>query len=111
MANQKSMNDLIFFVGDDWPIIPFQMSPVVNITGWTIQFSLYPASFSTSAIFTRSTPSEVTITSGTGGSFEVESIPALITGSLKQLVYTYRVHRVDSGYRREIAFGSLPVRW
>lgn len=112
MATETNMDDLVFFVGDDWPTIPFVMDPVVDITSWDLEFSLYPDNNITSAaILTRTTgSSQITITSGILGTFEVGSIPAALTVALSPKAYVWRVHRTTSGVRRELAFGTIPVR-
>jgi hypothetical protein len=114
---KTDLPDLVFASGDDWPIIPLavvldsDLVTPVNITGWTIQFSVFSPKNLTTPLFTMA----VTLDTPASGTAHVPSVPAAtsalcIVPAGTMVSHKWEAHRVDSGLRRELGFGSIPVR-
>lgn len=81
----------------------FTMSPVVNITGWTLAFTVAARANSSTKLI-AATPS---IVSGTDGTFRV----SLTTTNLNIAPghYYFDVWRTDSGYEEVLAYGPFVI--
>lgn len=114
------MQDLVFFVGDDWPNIPFVVTLADGvtadpITGWTLEFRLYEDDTQESLLFTLTIGSGLTVVDAAQGTFY-----ATVTAARSTLLdggpngeprkYYWQVQRVVSTLRRTIGFGVIPVR-
>lgn len=81
----------------------FTMSPVTDITGWTIVFTLKQAITDASAVLTLS----ATIVSAAAGTFKVVMTKAHLTKPPG--VYVYDVQRTDSGSETVLSIGSFVI--
>lgn len=89
------------YLGED-AVLTFTMSPVENITGWTIGFTVE-----------GSAPEKIieknaVVTDGPGGVFTV-TLAAVDSESLAPGSYQYDVWRMDTGSRRVLALGSFRI--
>ncbi len=84
-------------------VVPFQVSPVENVTGWTIELNVegYPAV----PKVIKKTPA--TITDGPNGKFQFAL--AAVETDVTPGHYQYDVTRTDSGSRRVLAEGTFVV--
>jgi hypothetical protein len=98
------LNDLgTIYKGEDVSL-NFTMSPVVNITGWTITFTVRKESLTGSVILT----SDGTVVSGPSGTFSVP-IAAAQTSGVKPGEYAWDVWRVDVDSAALIAYGDITI--
>jgi hypothetical protein len=96
-------NHITFFRGEDITL-NFQMTPVQDITGWTI--TLKVANTLAGTIEITKTAS---VTNGPAGQFTC-SIANADTASLPVGRYVWDCRRVDSGYRSTLADGYITLR-
>lgn len=92
------------YTGEDVQL-DFTMSPVENINGWTLVFTVKVNEMDAPAIL--SVPGVVT--SGPAGTFTV-SLSAANTTLLPPNQYVWDVWRIDSGSEVPLALGKLNVR-
>jgi hypothetical protein len=85
--------------------LPFTLTPVTDISGWTIQFTV--AKGPNSSIKTIDTMAG-TITSAVDGEFSV-NLTAEVTGGINPGNYYYDVWRTDADSERVIAAGLFRV--
>ena len=91
------------FRGEDITL-SFTVSPVENITGWTIAFGV--AAFPGDDIVITKT---ATVTDGANGIFTV-TIPSSDTAALDAGVYRFDARRTDSGNKATLADGTIVLR-
>jgi hypothetical protein len=86
------------------------MSPVVNITGWAIDWNLRAYHGASTALATKTTGAgTITLTTPASGIFTV----ALITGDTSALtegLYSWDSRRTDSGAQDVLAYGTFHLR-
>lgn len=82
--------------------LDFTMSPVENITGWTLLFTVEGSSHATKLISKAGV-----IVSGAAGTFKV-TLTATET-DIRAGVYQYDFWRTDSGSNRALAVGTFTV--
>ena len=92
-----------FFRGEDI-LLKFSMTPVEDITGWTLSFKVADTIGGT-VQFTK-TP---TITDGPRGEFQV-AIASADTSALTVGRYVWDVRRTDSGSKTTLADGWIDLR-
>lgn len=92
------------YTGED-VLLSFTMSPVVNISGWALLFTVKLNEMDAASIFSVAG----TIVSGPAGTFTV-SLTAANTTLLKTNQYVWDVWRTDVGSAVVIALGKLNVR-
>lgn len=86
-------------------LLPFTMSPVVDITGWTITWTVSETSGSKPVMLQRN----ATVTSGPAGTFTV-ALDADDATALRPGTWAWDAWRVDAEAERCIAIGSIIVR-
>lgn len=84
------------------------MSPVTNITGWSLQFTLRRYYGDAAAVLTKTIGAGITVTDATNGVFKV-SIASADTANLTPGVYVYDVERADAGNRTVLTIGYLNI--
>ena len=94
---------LSFFRGEDM-VLDFQMSPVADVTGWTISLKVADALGGT-VQFAKS----ATIVDGPRGRFRV-NLASADTASLAVGRYVWDARRTDSGSKATLADGTLDLR-
>jgi hypothetical protein len=94
---------LSFFRGED-VTLDFQLTPPIDITGWTISLKMAD-SLGGTVQFTKS----ATITSGPEGRFRV-TIASADTSGLAVGRYVWDARRTDSGNKATLADGTLELR-
>jgi len=105
-AKMSITSHITFFRGEDITL-NFQMTPPVDITGWTITFSIFTdlPSESGTSVFTAT----ATIADGPRGKFTV-GIPSANTASQSVGRYVWDCRREDSGNKATLADGYLILR-
>jgi hypothetical protein len=83
----------------------FTMDPVVNISGWTLSFSIRDLKLTDAAADVTASGS---VTSGAAGTFSV-TLTAAQTASLDAGKYAWSVWRTDSGSSATLALGTLII--
>jgi hypothetical protein len=82
----------------------------VNITGWSLQFTLKKAYGDAAAVLTKSTAGGgITITNGPGGVLQV-TIASADTASLEVRTYVYDIQRIDAGSRAVLSIGNATIK-
>lgn len=82
----------------------FTMSPVVDISGWTLSFTIRDERLTGSALVTAAG----SVTSGVDGTFSV-ALTAAQTTTLDPDEYAWDVWRTDSGSATVLALGDITV--
>ena len=85
-------------------VLSFTMSPVENITGWTLKFTVTKAIDKSTKVLG---PLAMTVISGVAGTFEV--ILTELQTDLKAMSYAFDVWRTDQGFEEAKAIGSFIV--
>jgi hypothetical protein len=86
--------------------VDFTLTPLLDVTGWTISFTLKDSlGGNTQTGF----PTTATIVDGPRGRFRV-SIPSSATSSIPVGRYVWDVRRTDSGNRATLADGYLDLK-
>ena len=92
-----------FYRGEDLAL-NFTMTPLTDITGWTMSCRVKPAGADSPILLTIS----ATITSAPAGTFAV-AVTAAQTTTLPAGAYSYDVWRTDSGSAAVLALGTLTM--
>jgi hypothetical protein len=100
-------NDLSFHQREDVQIT-WTLSPVADITGWTLQFAVRQA-VDGPVLILKSTSSGITITDGPGGAFRLDLADA-DTIRIAPGLYLYDVARIDSGNHAVLSYGTLTLQ-
>lgn len=122
MAIETDIADLVFFVGDDWPDIPFAVvddnDAAVDISNYEdIEFNLYADAARRCLMFTKNLADGVTRDVGSGGTGYV-SVTDDDSNDLegdkrrneaRTYYFDFQAILAD-GKRRTIGIGTLPVR-
>ncbi len=95
-------NAITVYRGDDI-VLAFTMNPVVNISGWTIVFTLKSQQGGGPVI-----SQAATIVSAAAGTFSVALSHAQLT--LPPATYNHDVHRTDSGSSTVLSIGPFVVQ-
>jgi predicted RecA/RadA family phage recombinase len=95
------------YKGEDVAITD-SLSPVTNITGWSLQFTLRKNYGDTSAILTKTIGAGITVTDVTNGVFKI-ALANADTANLAPGVYVYDVERTDAGNRTVLTIGYLNI--
>lgn len=98
-------NDLSWFRGEDI-LLTFTMSPVTDITGWTINGAIKANLDYAAPVLTIS----CTVTTPAAGVFTMAVSAAQNTTSLGSGSYVYAVERIDSGSVAVLSEGALVVK-
>lgn len=85
--------------------IPFIMTPLTDISGWTISFELKSQATDTTALLTIA----ASLTTPTLGLFTV-TVSAAQTLTLLAGQYVYDVWRTDTGFADALALGSFAMK-
>lgn len=103
------VNDKIIIpLGNDVSL-PFIPTDVVDITGWTITFTVVSRLPQTNtALLTKTLGDGVTVTNAPGGDFTV-SLSSADIQSLGSGQFYYAVTRTNAGFTDEIASGIMDV--
>jgi hypothetical protein len=102
-ADMSVTSHINFFRGED-VVINFTMTPVQDITGWTLTFKVADQLAGTIKI-----TKTAAIVNGPAGQFSV-SIANADTSSLAVGRYVWDVRRVDSGYKSTVADGYITLK-
>jgi hypothetical protein len=95
-----STDTITIYRGED-VTLSFTMDPVVDITGWTLTFSVRNYA---GVVFTKT----ATVTSAVDGTFTIAVVDT-DSDSLIPGTYLYDVWRTDEGSERVVAIGSFVV--
>lgn len=95
-------NDTITIYRGEDVDLDFTMSPVVNVSGWTIAFNVKSAS---SILVTKAG----SVTDGAAGEMQV-SLSDAETDPLVPGTYLYDLWRTDAGAERALAVGNFVVK-
>ncbi len=98
-------SSLSWFRGED-VTVDFQMTPPVDVTGWTIRFTLSDTLGGTAQ---SGFPLTASIVNGPAGRFRV-AIASALTASLAVGRYVWDVRRTDAGSKATLADGYLDLR-
>lgn len=98
-------NDFAWFRGEDI-LITFTMTPLTDITGWTISAKVKTAVQEPTALLTIAG----TVTSAAAGIFTVAVTAAQNTSTLAVGRYDYSVTRTDSGSVAVLSEGTITVK-
>lgn len=105
MANTVNFQ---FYVGEDLTVA-CALSPVVDISGWSLQFTVRPTAGSPTAYITKTTGgSGITITNGPLSLFTI-TLASADTSVLLPGTYNYDIQRTGSGVHRELMIGTLTL--
>jgi hypothetical protein len=96
-------SNISFFRGED-VVLDFQLSPMEDISGWSITLKVAD-SLGGTVVITKS----ATITDGPRGKFRV-TIASADTASLAAGRYTWDARRTDSGAKATLAHGEIDLR-
>ena len=108
MAEKRNITaDDEFFRGED-KILTVTLDPVVNISGWTLAFTMRLTAGSAEALIEKTTTSGITITDGTHGIFQV-TLDDLETAGLQPGKYAYDCKRMDAGAEAILVYGTLEL--
>ncbi len=104
MAQQANLS---FYLGEDITITDQPAGTPVNITGWSIQFTLrQQPSLDSAPLVTKTVGSGVTITNASAGIFTVQ-LAAADTAGLAEGTYYYYIQRTDSGSATVLTAGQI----
>lgn len=104
-ATMSISSNLSWFRGED-VTIDFTMAPVVDVSGWTVVFTLKDQlGGSTQSGF----PITATIVDGPRGKFRL-AVPSSATSSIPVGRYVWDCRRTDSGNRTTVADGYLDLK-
>ena len=98
-------NDFNWFRGEDI-LITFTMTPLTDITGWTISCGVKKSMSDPSPTLTIAG----TVTNAAAGIFTVPVTAAQNTTTLQTGSYVYAVERTDSGSVAVLSEGSILVK-
>ena len=99
--------DIAFYKGED-VTLTVSMSPVTNITGWTITFSLKKQYGDASALVSKTIGSGITVTDAVNGDFKV-AVDSADSASLDNRAYVYDILRTNSGNKTVLTIGNLTL--
>ena len=99
------LNDLKIYKGEA-PTFSFTMSPVVDITGWTISMTVKRKGTDTSALLSVSG----TIVNGPAGTFTVALTTTQTKTTLGVGQFAYDIQRTTSGSENVLSIGRVSVR-
>jgi hypothetical protein len=92
-------------------IIPFAVSPVVDITGWSLTFTVTAGFGSTTPLVQKTVGAGVTITSGPNGTYQVVLASADTTAATVGVgFFAYDVWRTDPGAEACLTLGYFVVQ-
>lgn len=104
-SEQTIVNDLMVYKGEA-PTLSFTMSPVVDITGWTLTMTVKRVGTDTSALVSVAG----TIVSGTNGTFTVALTSTQTKTTLGIGLFAYDVQRTNSGSETVLSVGRLVIK-
>lgn len=99
--------NISFYKGEDITLT-VTMSPVTNITGWTLQFMVKKQYGDATAQITKTVGSGITITDATNGVFTV-AIARADTSGLDPGVYVFDIQRTNAGNQTVLTIGNLTL--
>jgi len=102
-----ALANLSFYRGEDITLT-VTMTPVTDITGWTLQFTVRKQYGDTTALLAKTVGAGVTITDATNGVFTVALASAETTG-LDLRAYVYDIQRTNAGNRTVLTIGSVTL--
>jgi hypothetical protein len=101
--------DIAWYLGED-VTLTVTMSPAVNITGWSLAFTVKRAYGDAAALLSKTTAAGITITDAANGVFRVTLASAdTNNATVGAGAYVYDVQRTDSGFRTVLCLGTLTV--
>jgi len=95
---------IVIYQGEDIAL-NFTMTPVVNITGWTLELNIATSRANTVKIITQAGA----IVSGPAGTYTV-TLTDIQTDTLIPSVYAYDVWRTNAGNERILTTGDFTVK-
>jgi len=98
-------NDFSWFRGED-VLITFTMTPLTDITAWTITCVLKPTLDNATVLLTVA----ATVTSAAAGIYTVAFTAAQNTTTLSAGIYQYAVERTDSGSVAVLSEGTMQIK-
>jgi len=101
------LTNIEFFAGEDIEL-EVTLSPAVNITTWTLTFTLKESLTAASALVTKTVGSGITITDGANGIFVV-SLPAASTNQTARK-YVYDIWKTNSGGSAVLCNGQCNIK-
>jgi len=96
-----------FYAGEDGTI-SCTMSPVVNITGWALKFTVRKTLNILPILITKITGGDITITDGPNGKFDIDMNSA-DTASATPGDYFFDIQRTDAGFKSELGIGTFTI--
>jgi hypothetical protein len=98
-------NDISVYKGET-VTLNFTMTPVVDITGWSIVFTLKKNQTDAAALVTVN----ATITSGVNGTFAVKLTGGIGGQTFRRAdTYQYDVQRTDAGFEAVLSIGAFAI--
>jgi hypothetical protein len=100
-----TLKDLTPFYRGETILLTYTMSPLTDITGWTLRLYVKAALSDTAVLLTVNGA----ITSAVAGTFSV-TLTAAQTAALATGIYSYDVWRIDAGQECALAVGKMIVK-
>ncbi len=95
------------FRGED-KVLRVTLDPVLDISTWTLAFTLRLMAQSTEALIEKTSASGITLTDPTHGIFQV-ALADTDTASLAPGKYAYDCKRMDAGAEAVLVYGTLTL--
>lgn len=96
------------YAGEDGTIA-CKMSPVVNITGWALKFTVRKTLNVLPILITKVIGAgQIVITNGPNGEFEI-TLASVDTASATPGDYFFDIQRTDAGFKSELGIGVLTL--
>ena len=99
--------NITFFVGESITIA-CSLNPIVDITAWTLQFTVRKQLGLLPVLITKTTGAGITIVSGPAGTYTV-TIDSADTANLAAGDYLYDIQRTGVGTHRVLNVGTLTL--
>lgn len=96
-----------FYTGEDG-VIHCQLSPVENITGWSLKFTVRKTLGVLPILITKTVGSGITITDAANGKFDISMLNADTTAAAPDN-YFFDIQRTDAGFHSELGIGTLTL--
>jgi hypothetical protein len=94
-----------FYAGED-VILRCQLSPVVNITGWSIKFTARAQLNILPILITKIVGGGITITDAANAKFDIQ-LDNADTNTATPQDYFFDVQRTNAGFANELGIGTL----
>lgn len=106
-ASTAIQSNFSLYKGED-VVVTDSMTPVTNITGWSLQFTLRKNYGDATALVTKTVGAGITVTDATNGVFKI-TLASADTANLALGNYVYDVERTDVGNRTVLSIGNLNI--